>query len=53
MSVPLGAEADWSPVNEVAPEDEGDLVYAMDRGTLVALGTLARGEFHPTRVFRL
>lgn len=54
VSIPLGAEADWgADAGEEPPEEEGDLVYAMDRGKLVALGFVARGEFHPTRVFRL
>jgi tRNA pseudouridine55 synthase len=45
-AISLGAESEWE-------EDEGDLAYAMDKGRLVALGTIARGEFHPTRVFRI
>jgi tRNA pseudouridine55 synthase len=45
-AVSLGAESEWE-------EDEGDLAYAMDKGRLVALGTIARGAFHPTRVFRI
>ena len=45
--IALGAEAEWED------EDEGDLVYAMDRERLVALGFVSRGEFHPTRVFRI
>jgi len=44
--IALGASAD--------PEDEEpDLAYAMERGRLVALGEIIRGEFHPTRVFRI
>ena len=46
-SIQLGAEHEWGD------EDEGDLVYAMDRERLVALGFVSRGAFHPTRVFRI
>jgi tRNA pseudouridine55 synthase len=44
--IPLGAEADMA-------EDEPDLAKAMERGRLIALGHIANGEFHPTRVFRM
>jgi tRNA pseudouridine55 synthase len=44
--IALGATNEWD-------EEEGDLAYAMDRGRLVALGTIVKGEFHPTRVFRI
>jgi tRNA pseudouridine55 synthase len=46
QGIPLGAEADMD-------EDEPDLAKAMDKGRLIALGQLVRGEFHPTRVFRI
>ncbi len=45
-AIPLGAEADMG-------EDEPDIAKAMEKGRLVALGELVRGEFHPTRVFRI
>ena len=35
-----------------APIVEGT-VYATARGTLVALGEVARGELHPKRIFNL
>jgi tRNA pseudouridine55 synthase len=44
-AIALGASADQ--------EDELSVAYAMDRGRLVALGEIVRGEFHPTRVFRI
>lgn len=44
-AIPLGAEAEFG-------EEEPTLAKAMDRGRLVALGDIHRGEFHPTRVFR-
>jgi tRNA pseudouridine55 synthase len=46
QAIPLGAEADLG-------EEEPTLAKAMDRGRLVALGDVVRGEFHPTRVFRI
>lgn len=45
-AIPLGAEAELA-------EDEPALAKAMEKGRLVALGELVRGEFHPTRVFRI
>jgi tRNA pseudouridine55 synthase len=44
--IPLGAQADLA-------EDEPGLAKAMEKGLLIALGELVRGEFHPTRVFRM
>jgi tRNA pseudouridine55 synthase len=35
-----------------APVVEGT-VYATSRGTLIALGEVARGELHPKRIFNL
>ena len=40
---------------EAEPEDDepNNIAYAMEKGRLVALGQIIRGEFHPTRVFRI
>jgi tRNA pseudouridine55 synthase len=35
-----------------APVVEGT-VYAISRGTLIALGEVERGELHPKRIFNL